>query len=97
MHSVGKSSHDLALRCSEAANLVIAGQEKLVEYTHPDPYCFPYMPGGSKFMRNPPPPFSICDDVPEGATPWINVDMTPVRPGEEKRSVLVDFGKKNME
>ena len=38
-----------------------------------------------------------ADDVPAGATPTINVDFTPVRPGEEKRSVLIDFGKKNME
>jgi hypothetical protein len=45
---------------SEAANLVAAAQDKLVDYTHPDPYCQPYMPGGSKFMRNPPPPTEVC-------------------------------------
>ena len=81
----------------QAASLIEAGEKWMYERSHPDRYCTPWMPGGSKFMRNPPPPFSICDDVPEGATPWINVDMTPVRPGEEKRSLLVDFGKKNME
>ena len=39
--------------------LVREAEEKLVEYTHPDPYVIPYMPGGSKFMRNPPPPFEV--------------------------------------
>ncbi len=39
--------------------LVREAEEKLVAHTHPDPYVIPYMPGGSKFMRNPPPPFEV--------------------------------------
>jgi NADH dehydrogenase (ubiquinone) 1 beta subcomplex subunit 9 len=34
--------------------LVEAGEERLKEYEHPDPYIVPYRPGGSLFARNPP-------------------------------------------
>ena len=34
-------------------------EKELERYTHPDPYVVPYMPGGSKFMRNPPPPLDV--------------------------------------
>lgn len=39
-----------------AARLLREGEEKAAEFVHPDPYTVPYMPGGSKFMRNPPLP-----------------------------------------
>eukprot|EP00937_MAST-01D_sp_MAST-1D-sp2_P001345 g1345.t1 len=83
-----------------AARLLEAAEDRLFDYSHPDRYCTPWMPGGSKFMRNPPVPLSVA--FPDGVPPekdvgTINVDMTPVRPGEEKRSLLVDFGKKNVE
>ena len=77
---------------------------ELHEFTHPDPYCVPYMPGGSLFMRNPPPPLSIC--FPDGNYPadapkhTMNPDMTICKPETGKSAVggvLVDFGKKNME
>ena len=42
------------------ASLLAQGEEKLFDFTHSDPYCQPYMPGGSKFMRNPPPPTEVC-------------------------------------
>jgi len=32
---------------------VSAGEAKLAEFTHPDPYTLPHMPGGSKYMRHP--------------------------------------------
>jgi len=77
---------------------------ELFEFTHPDPYCVPYMPGGSLFMRNPPPPLEICfpdgdypDDAPRHT---MNLDMTISRVETGKSAVggvLVDFGKKNME
>ena len=38
----------------KAARLLREGNDQLFLYTHPDPYCNPVMPGGSKFMRNPP-------------------------------------------
>ena len=80
------------------------GKAELYENSHPDPYCVPYMPGGSLFMRNPPPPLSIC--FPDGNYPadapthTMNPDMTICRPETGKSAVggvLVDFGKKNME
>lgn len=45
--------------CSVTKRLVREATERLVANTHPDPYIQPYMPGGSKFMRNPPPPFEV--------------------------------------
>ena len=80
------------------------GKAELYEFTHPDPYCVPFMPGGSLFMRNPPPPLSIC--FPDGNYPadapkyTLNPDMSICRPETGKSAVggvLVDFGKKNME
>mmetsp|Transcript_23572 Transcript_23572/g.43323 ORF Transcript_23572/g.43323 Transcript_23572/m.43323 type:complete len:84 (+) Transcript_23572:557-808(+) len=80
------------------------GKAELFEFTHPDPYCVPYMPGGSLFMRNPPPPLEIC--FPDGNYPadapthTMNPDLTICRPETGKSAVggvLVDFGKKNME
>ena len=80
------------------------GKAELHEFTHPDPYCVPFMPGGSLFMRNPPPPLEIC--FPDGNYPadapkhTLNPDMSVCRPETGKvavGSVLVDFGKKNME
>ena len=80
------------------------GKAELFEYTHPDPYCVPYMPGGSLFMRNPPPPLEIC--FPDGNYPHdvprytLNPDMTVCTTETGKSAVggvLVDFGKKNME
>lgn len=62
------------------------------------------MPGGSLFMRNPPPPLEIC--FPDGNYPddapryTLNPDMTICKTETGKSAVggvLVDFGKKNME
>ncbi len=72
--------------------------------THPDPYCIPYMPGGSLFMRNPPIPLEVC--FPDGNYPadapkvLFNADMTIAKEETGKNAVgtvLVDFTKKNME
>ena len=77
---------------------------ELHENTHPDPYCVPFMPGGSLFMRNPPPPLSICfpdGNIPADAPDYeMNPDMSISKPETGKSAVggvLVDFGKKNME
>ena len=43
--------------------LLREADERVVKYTHPDPYIVPYMPGSSKFMRNPPPPFEVRQGV----------------------------------
>ena len=72
--------------------------------THPDIYVIPYMPGGSKFMRNPPLPMSVCfpdGNLPDDAPRYeVNPDMTIAKPGTGKNAdgtVLVDFYKKTME
>ena len=80
------------------------GEDELFAYTHPDPYRNPVMPGGSKFMRNPPLPMDVC--FPEGNYPKdapnyeINPDWSKATPESGRTAtgyVLVDFGKKNME
>ena len=44
---------------ADAARLIRETEERLAELTHPDKYVVPYMPGGSKFMRNAPPPLEV--------------------------------------
>ena len=39
---------------AEIERLIQAGEARLKEYEHPDPYNVPYRPGGSMFARNPP-------------------------------------------
>jgi NADH dehydrogenase (ubiquinone) 1 beta subcomplex subunit 9 len=87
-----------------ATRLLKEGHDELFAWMHPDPYCLPTQPGGSKFMRNPPPPMSVC--FPDGNLPAdapryeINPDWS-VASKETGRNgtgtVLVDFYKKNME
>lgn len=43
----------------KAARLIREAQAQLHLYTHPDKYVVPYMPGGSKFMRNAPPALEV--------------------------------------
>jgi len=77
------------------------GEKYLASMVHPDPYCIPWMPGGSKFMRNPPPPPSVCGEhYPlTGTNTPVWPDMVPItfRPVGTWESMLVDFGKKNYE
>jgi NADH dehydrogenase (ubiquinone) 1 beta subcomplex subunit 9 len=87
-----------------ASRLLREGEDELFANMHPDPYRVPCSPGGSKFMRNPPPPMSVC--FPDGNLPHdapryaINPDWS-VASKETGRNatgtVLVDFYKKNME
>ncbi|KAJ8609956.1 hypothetical protein CTAYLR_008087 [Chrysophaeum taylorii] len=85
----------------KAALLLKKGEELLKEYTHPDPYVNPAMPGGSLYMRNAPQPLEVVYDghVPEGEdTTLINPDLSPVREGEKGTvgRVLVNFANKEM-
>eukprot|EP01082_Thalassiosira_pseudonana_P007557 g7057.t1 g7057 contig23:1768661-1769738(+) len=100
----GRFDAERGVSNAKAVRMLKEGRAELFEFTHPDPYCVPYMPGGSLFMRNPPPPLEIC--FPDGNYPadapkhTMNPDMTICRPETGKSavgSVLVDFGKKNME
>mmetsp|Transcript_15132 Transcript_15132/g.20612 ORF Transcript_15132/g.20612 Transcript_15132/m.20612 type:complete len:155 (-) Transcript_15132:293-757(-) len=101
-----RARFDEAKGCSpaEATRLMKEARAEFFEATHPDPYCVPFMPGGSLFMRNPPIPLEIC--FPDGNYPadapkvLLNPDMSVAKPETGKSavgSVLVDFTKKNME
>lgn len=80
------------------------GEDELFSSVHPDAYCLPIMPGGSKFMRNPPLPMSVCfpdGNLPKDAPRYeLNPDFSVARPETGRNAtgtVLVDFYKKNME
>ncbi len=67
-------------------------------------YVLPYMPGGSKFMRNPPPPLELCyqDGLPEGvqriAVKNVHGVQVPVSAQPEgPKTVLIDIYKKSAE
>ena len=86
-----------------ASRLLQEGNQLLFEYTHPDKYCIPHMPGGSKFMRNPALPLEVC--FPDGKIPKnvnqrvINPDLsTMVEGGAVSGSgqCVVDFTTKTM-
>ena len=84
----------------EVKRIIKEAEQELFEYTHPDKYTLPYMPGGTKFMRNPPPPlFTIFPEgVPadvEAATDTVHIDMVPtsIRP-EIPEGTVVDFASK---
>ena len=88
---------------AQARRLIREAEDELFENTHPDPYCVPYMPGGTLFMRNPPLPLEVCfpdGDYPDDAPDYtFNPDMTISEPETGKSavgSVLVDFTKKKM-
>lgn len=78
-----------------AKRLVREMEEKLEHFQHPELYVIPWMPGGSKFMRNPPLPLHVCFDgqeIPQDALvspiKEHNIDMTPM---PVKKKVLVNF------
>lgn len=95
------------LSMAKAAIKLEEGENELyVDYQHPDPYCFPYMPGGSLFMRNPPIPLDVCfpehgdEEMPADAPTYtLNPDMTICTPETGKSAVgqvVVDFVTKKM-
>lgn len=71
---------------------------RLFENTHPDMYIPAYMPGGSLFMRNSPPPLSVVypQGIPEGVSQrTLNPDMSnPETTGPTP--FLVDSANKKM-
>mmetsp|Transcript_3336 Transcript_3336/g.6938 ORF Transcript_3336/g.6938 Transcript_3336/m.6938 type:complete len:154 (+) Transcript_3336:109-570(+) len=86
-----------------ATRLLREGKEEAFEHLHPDPYCVPWMPGGSLFMRNPPPPLVVC--FPDGNYPadapkvTFNPDMSVCKVETGKSAVgqvIVDFSTKSM-
>mmetsp|Transcript_27505 Transcript_27505/g.31805 ORF Transcript_27505/g.31805 Transcript_27505/m.31805 type:complete len:156 (+) Transcript_27505:89-556(+) len=89
---------------NKASRLIREWEQKIqIDYCHPDPYCVPYMPGGTLFMRNPPIPMEVC--FPDGNLPadapkvLFNPDMTVCKKETGKAatgSLLVDFTMKSM-
>lgn len=86
-----------------AERLIREGETKLHGFSHPDPYCVPHMPGGSLFMRNPPPPLHVA--FPDGDYPadapkvTLNPDMSICKEDTGKSAigqVLVNFSTKSM-
>jgi len=62
--------------------LLLAGEEKLADNIHPDPYIIPWQLGGSKYARNAPPPKDFHIFV-----PWRD---GPAIYEEAKRQVMND-------
>mmetsp|Transcript_2273 Transcript_2273/g.2577 ORF Transcript_2273/g.2577 Transcript_2273/m.2577 type:complete len:157 (-) Transcript_2273:842-1312(-) len=94
------------LGASAATTALASGKEEFDEHYHPDSYVVAYMPGGTKFMRNPPPPLEAVypdGNYPADATTGTNTpvwpDSVPItfRPVEEVTGYVVDYSKKNME
>jgi NADH dehydrogenase (ubiquinone) 1 beta subcomplex subunit 9 len=86
---------------SAASRLLREGEGELFSWSHPDMYKVPFMPGGSKFMRNPPLPMSVCfpdGNIPADAPTYeVNPDMSVAKPETGRNAVgttLVDFYKK---
>jgi len=97
----GRFDSSRGLTGDQAHQLLANGKAELFEYSHPDPYRIPHMPGGSMFMRNPPLPMDVC--FPDGDLPAdapkveLNPDMSISREGSGKSfdgRVLVDFTSK---
>jgi len=89
-----------------ARSVIVDAKKEFDAYYHPDRYVVAYMPGGSKFMRNPPPPLEAVypdGNYPEGATTGTNTPVWPdsipitFRPVEDVTGYVVDYSKKNME
>ena len=100
-----RARFDAERGCSpaKASRLLKEGRKELFEWSHPDPYCVPWMPGGSLFMRNPPLPKEVC--FPDGDVPadfpkvLLNPDMSPCKEETGKSAtgtVIVDFSTKDM-
>lgn len=93
------------LTLPQADYYIKKGEQRMLDCYHPDRYVIPYMPGGSKFMRNSPPPMDVVfqgQEIPEeftkGVHTPVHVDMVPItfRPKIPER-LVVDFSKKNHE
>ena len=75
-----RDQFDANKNCSEkqAEYFVKKAEERIEEMYHPEPYIVPWMPGGTKFMRNPTPPPEIVypkGEIPESAYTGTNTPM----------------------
>ena len=96
-----------SVNATTGASALIEGEKEYDAHFHPDKYCIPYMPGGTKFMRNPPLPLELCypDGIPEDLKKEMNggtmtpvwADSIPITWRPVMKSAIVDFTKKNME
>ena len=80
---------NMGLPEAQGKKMLSRGKEQLKDWTHPDRYLYPYLPGGSLFMRNPPLPLEVCfpHGIPEGMSQrTINVDFSnPPATGKVRR------------
>ena len=72
---------DPAADAGAVARIVREAQAEAASWTHPDQYTLPYMPGGTKFMRNPPLPLSVCypDGLPAGVEEIASKDVNGIQ------------------
>ena len=72
---------DPAADAGALARLVREAQAEAAAWTHPDQYTLPYMPGGTKFMRNPPLPLAVCypDGLPAGVEEIASKDVNGIQ------------------
>ena len=96
-----EKNKNLQLNSGATKRLIREGRETLAHYTHPDKYVIPYMPGGSKFMRNAPPPLEVVfpHGVPEGIAKQVTSQhpdgiLESVRPGNG--AMYVDMMRKDI-
>jgi hypothetical protein len=83
----------------QMVHILKQSHDELFKSTHPDRYVLPWMPGGSKFMRNPPPPLEVCyphgvpADLAESIVE-VNIDQIPVTLKDPPSNSLIDFSLK---
>mmetsp|Transcript_23287 Transcript_23287/g.41175 ORF Transcript_23287/g.41175 Transcript_23287/m.41175 type:complete len:152 (-) Transcript_23287:57-512(-) len=86
----------------QGAAMLLQGEKELADRTHPDPYVLAYMPGGTKFMRNPVPhpklqyPDGIPEDAVTGTRTPVWPDMVPITWRPHMDNWIIDPSKKAM-
>ena len=86
---------------AEAKKLLADGQKRLEEHRHPDQYIICWGVGGSKYMRNAPPPLEVC--YPHGVPKEVAESVIPVHPDQvpynwrpNNEEIMIDFNGKKM-
>ena len=98
------AAKEFSAESGTAKRLLREGEEEAQQWTHPDQYCVPYMPGGTKFMRNPPLPLSVCypDGLPTGVEDIAPKDVNGIQVPMSSQpngmqTVLIDSMKRTAE
>lgn len=104
-----RTQFDVGAKCEpeDTKALMEAAYKKIEDYVHVDRYIRPYMPSGSQFMRNTPPPLETCypHGVPQSVLDefkevgiYRDVDMSFPEEGKMSSAgqVLVDLATKRV-